>query len=390
MKPVYTLFFLILVSPLLRAQNDSARITKFMLQDHTDYVDQVIFSPNGKFFVSSGWDESAMVYTTDSVFSYHSHIFPHRMNTTAMAFSRDSRFLLTGGQDRRILMWEMDSNTNTLQQRQEFMFHTGAITSLVFGPSLKMIFSASDDGTIVIYDLIKKIQRKIDHKTPILNIAVSTDQRNIFVADQSAIITQYDAIKGTVLKTFAGHTDQVNQIVLSLDRKYMISASSDKTAIVWDLQKGKPLHTLSGHTWKVSSVDVSPDNKYVVTGSTDGTVKLWDIAKGSLIRSFDDGGQNVQHVAFNRDASLIAAGMHAEPVDGYYGAVIWTSGIEKPKIAARPVASRPGTQPGQPVRNAQPSASRPGTTPGNGSAAGKNRQVIKKTSELEISIEDKP
>lgn len=387
MKPIYTLILFLFFSLHLHAQNDSVRISKFMLQDHTDYVDRVIFAPNGKYFVSSGWDESVMVYTTDSLFSYHSHFFPHRMNITALACSRDSRFLLTGGQDRRILMWEMDTLTNSLQQKEEFQFHTGAITSLVFGPSLKMIYSASDDGTIVSYDLTKKIQRKIDHKAPILDIALSMDQRNIFVADQSAVVTQYDAIKGIVLKTFPGHTDQVNQIVLSLDRKYMISASSDKTAIVWDLQKGKPLHTLSGHTWKVTSVDVSPDNKYVVTGSTDGTVKLWDLAKGTLIRNFDDGGQNVQDVAFNRDASLIAAGMHAEPVDGYYGAVIWTSGIEKPKIASRPVASRSAAPAS---RQAQPAVARPAGTQGSATSTGKNRQVVKKTPELEISIEDKP
>jgi WD40 repeat protein len=357
-------------------KKDTIAITKIRLQDHTDYVEQVAFSPAGDYFASAGWDESVMIYHTDSAFNYHSHFFPHNGNITALNFSRDSRYLVTGGQDRKMTIWEFDSSFQKYQLKDELMLHGGSVTSALFDPAIRFIFSASDDGGISIYDMQKKNERRIKNGVAVNCLALSLDRRNLFVADNSALIKQYNAIKGQQIKTFEGHTDYVNSLALSLDRKYMVSGSNDKTAIIWNLQTGKVHKKLLGHSWKVTSVDISTDSKYVITGSTDGTVKLWDMSTGNLLRTFEDGGRNVRDVAFNRDGTLLATGLQGEGEEGYYGAVIWTSGLSKPV----------------PVRRGRKRTSVRQTTtqsPSKPAPVSKNRKTIKKTEEMEISIEDK-
>lgn len=394
MRFLSTLIFTLLILPTAYSQTDSIqntdsfRIQCLRLLDHRDLVEQVAFSPDGNYLVSAGWDEAVMVYHTDSAFNYHSHFFPHSGSITALNFSRDGKYLLSGGQDRKISVHAYDSSTDRFKPEKELMLHTGGISSLFFDPGMRFIFSASDAGLISIYDWNKKSEQKqIKHGIPVNGMALSLDRRSLFVADNSPVIKQYDAIKGVQIKTFEGHTDYVNSVAYSLDRKYLVSGSNDKTAIVWDLQKGKIHKKLEGHSWKVTCVDISPDCKYVITGSTDGTVKLWDIATGNLIRSFEDGGRNVRDVAFYRDGTLIAAGMHQESDDESYGAVVWTSGLSKP-VPVRRDKSRSARPAQVPKAQAHPSTA-PAAQGSKPAAPQKNRTVIKKTPEMEISVEDK-
>lgn len=394
LNSLYALIFTLLTLPSAFSQTDSSaesdhlRIQCIRLLDHRDIVEQVAFSPDANYLVSAGWDEAVMVYHTDSVFNYHSHFFPHSGSITALNFSRDGKYLLSGGQDRKIVVHAYDSSTDRFKPEKELMLHTGGISSLFFDPGMRFIFSASDAGHISIYDWNKKNEQKqIKHGIPINSMAISLDRRSLFVADNSPVIKQYDAIKGVQIKTFEGHSDYVNSVAYSLDRKYLVSGSNDKTAIVWDLQKGKIHKKLEGHSWKVTCVDISPDSKYVITGSTDGTVKLWEIASGNLIRTFEDGGRNVRDVAFNSDGTLIATGMQQESVDESYGAVIWTSGLSKPTPVKRG-KSRSVHPASAPNAKANPSNAA-ATQRSSPEAQQKNRTVIKKTPEMEISVEDK-
>ena len=177
--------------------------------------------------------------------------------------------------------------------------------------------------------------------------------------------------------------DAIKAVAVAINNKFIVTGSSDKTAKVWDVQNGKLLYTLEGHEWKVTSVAISLDCKYIVTGSTDGTIKLWNAENGQLIKSFSGVGNQVVSVAINNSNTFIGSAIHLESTfEEGFGAAIWNSGIEPPKkVTKTPPGARrlpPGQSPGQPV----PTKATPPPP------ADPSKKVIKKTEEVEISIQD--
>ena len=76
-----------------------------------------------------------------------------------------------------------------------------------------------------------------------------------------------DSPGGPLLRTLAGHSDDVYGVAVTPDGKRAVSASGDNTLKVWDLETGRLLRTLEGHSSYVSGVAVTPDGKRAVSAS---------------------------------------------------------------------------------------------------------------------------
>ncbi len=377
MKHYIYMFGMLLFSGFIYAQ-DSTSGFREIIREHTDDVECLAFSPDGKFLATGGWDKAIRVFSIDSNFTWMGTLYGHDAAVTTISFSRDSKKIISGGNDFNTIIWEL-APEGIFVKKQSFKFNTIAVASVVYGLSLKTIFSASVDGKIYSYDLEKKVERKIDHKAPLNAIAVSNDQRMIFCADQTNILKQYDT-KGTVIRSFDGHMDAINAVATALNNKFLVTGSSDKTAIIWDMQTGKQLRKLVGHDWKITSIAISVDSKYIVTGSTDGTTRLWEAETGKLLKTFSGVGNTVTYVALHPNNRLIASANHLEStLEEGYGPVIWNTGIE-PVVKTNP---RPAVPPkGVPVKTVNsPKKPAPKQTPG---------ETIKKNDEVEISIQENP
>ena len=59
---------------------------------------------------------------------------------------------------------------------------------------------------------------------------------------------------------------------------------------MWDLASGSLLHTFAGHTESVDGVAVTPDGQCAVSVCLDKTLKVWDLAAGTLLATFHGEG----------------------------------------------------------------------------------------------------
>jgi len=149
----------------------------------------------------------------------------------------------------------------------------------------KMLFSASDDMTIRLWDLTLRtcIRQYTGHvgqvqsmKLLIVDDGCDDEEREHHIAFQEAELEESGDGLGQTSKSRKSRSSQ------STSEKHpktvLISGSLDNTIKVWDIDTGKAVRTLFGHiegVWAVAS-----DKLRLVSGSHDRTIKVWNQEDG--------------------------------------------------------------------------------------------------------------
>ena len=129
-----------------------------------------------------------------------------------------------------------------------------------------------------------------------LALACWKDTVAVGLSSHSIIIL--NAVTGSQLAVFSGHTKGVGSLAFIPDGTSLVSGSIDKTVKLWDVQTGGVVKTFHGHTNSVLSVSISPDCTIIASGSSDNTVCLWDTQTGKCQHVIKQQGQ-VIHVVFS-------------------------------------------------------------------------------------------
>lgn len=322
-------YFLFLTSILFTSyshgfgQGQSQSVT---LGNHSDDVESVAVSGNGDFVATGSWDNTVQVFKGDSTFPFFQTLTGHRAAVSALGFSGNGEVLVTGGNDFKLMVWTKSDKDRFELEKELINVHTAGINSIVVGPLGNMIYSAGDDGKIVIHNQRSNSKWVVNNKTPVNCIALK-GRSYILCADESAIVKLYD-INGNKFKEYKGHKDVVNAV--ACNGRYVLTGSSDKTAIVWDAISGKQKTVLVGHQWKINSVAISSDGKYAITGSSDGTTKIWDIETGLEHDSYSEQNGKVRQVTMSSDMRYIFSAYQVDSVNHNpsYGLTVWKTGMK--------------------------------------------------------------
>jgi WD40 repeat protein len=115
------------------------------------------------------------------------------------------------------------------------------------------------------------------------------------------------------IKTFTGHTSQIQSVKFSPDGKHIVSGSAGAAVKLWDVATGQCVRTFIGHTENVSSVDFSPNGKNIVSagGYSDGKdfrIRIWDTNTGQCIKILNGHKGYIKSVAYSPDGNKIVSG----------------------------------------------------------------------------------
>ncbi|OHT14037.1 hypothetical protein TRFO_15697 [Tritrichomonas foetus] len=98
------------------------------------------------------------------------------MQTRALLFSKDSKYLVSNGSDNLIYIYE----TATGKEHAVLEGHSDIASSFLFSPDSQQLISAGFDGKIIIWDLKTKTALKvINHNNPSSDTSNNTDNSNI-------------------------------------------------------------------------------------------------------------------------------------------------------------------------------------------------------------------
>jgi WD40 repeat protein len=238
----------------------------------------------------------------------------HGRPVPSVAFGPDGQTLASASEDGTVKVW--DPGTGTVIRT--LMGHTGAVASVAFSRDGRLA-SSGEDHTVKVWDpttgtVIRTLR---GHSDAVISVAFSPDGSRLASAGRDKTVKVWDAGSGEVTLSLEGHNDAVARVAFRPDGRRLASASEDHTVKVWDAESGKVINTLRGHIDSVASVAFSSDGRRLASCGVDQTVKVWDPEAGTLIRTLAGHSGVVFSVAFSPDGRDLASG-------GWDGAVkLW-------------------------------------------------------------------
>jgi len=153
------------------------------------------------------------------------------------------------------------------------------------------------------------------HSAGVIGVAWSPDGTRIASASNDGTVQVWDAANGGHVYTYRGHTGRVNAVAWSPDGKRLASGSADFTVQVWDAANGGHVYTYRGHADAVLGVAWSPDNKRIVSGGGnvdngrgDTIAQVWDAANGGHVYTYRGHSLPIWTVAWSPDGTRLASG----------------------------------------------------------------------------------
>lgn len=231
---------------------------------------------------------------------------------TAIAFSPDGQFLVTGAGDGAVRVWKFNENEAKEPQEVWGKKHKASITSVAFSPDGSRVLSSSMDGTARIWEAATGRETvSIQHDAPVYSAVFSLDGRWVASSSQDNTIRVWEIDTGKEVAKMA-HADAITTVAFSPDGRWIVSGNLDGVARLWEARSGQEVASLS-HYGAVNSVAFSPDGRLVVSGSQDGTVRVWEAATANeLVMMQHDKG--VTSVAFSPDGRWVISGSDDETI----------------------------------------------------------------------------
>ncbi len=273
--------------------------------DHGGSVSSVAFSPvNPNLIASAGGQNTVKVWnlqnTTVKILEDHTDV------VNSVTFSPDGKWLVSGSDDATIKVWDI-SHWQNIETREPITFRMPSpVPHVTFSPDSKML--AVSGRHVQLLDIINQQEiATLPHDEWVWLAAFSSDGRYLATDDHiETTVKIWDVQEKQISIILDGDTEDVNYAKFSPDNRTFASSSWGEIKLWETVSKWELLGTLQTN---VASLDFSPDGKILASGGWEEVI-LWSAKNGEKIGTLTGhtGGKWIHGIAFSPDGTTLASG----------------------------------------------------------------------------------
>jgi WD40 repeat protein/curli biogenesis system outer membrane secretion channel CsgG len=254
-----------------------------VLKGHRNDIKSVAVASNGYFAASA--DSGGVISLWDlKTWTLVETMKNSRGDINAVAFSPDSKLLVSGGDDKEAVVWSLVDRKPLYKTKIR-----DKITSITFsGDSLVAI--GTDSKKVYVWDFTRdKDPIKKSTSKDVLCIAASPDGKQFATGSNDDAVTIWNSSTGEKQQVLKGHDSNVRAIIYSAGGKWLISAGDDNNIMIWDPVAGSLIRKIQGHRENINFLAMTADGRQLVSSESrksDGAVITWNPSTGTETRRF--------------------------------------------------------------------------------------------------------
>ena len=295
----------------------SLPVPHFYHRDSRD-LDAIAFTPDSKEIVTASQDDQGRLWDIDS--NEQLGAWKHKSNVLCTAVSHDGKLIATGSRDGLVQLIDRATGNPTGAP----ISHNDAVNAVRFSSDDNMLLTCSDDHFVNLWDIgLRRLLQQGVHHGAVNDAQFGPDQQTYVSVSDDHTARLWDLESGEE-RLQVTHEDDVTQVDYHPTGGYFVTASEDKTAKLWETIEGECLATFS-HESDVVEALFSPDGSSIATCSNDRTVRLWNTVMGEELYRWSHRAA-VDDIDFSADGRLLASASDDKTVR------IWDTetGVESP------------------------------------------------------------
>ncbi len=277
----------------------------------------IALSPDGKWLAAGGWTHRECAGRCGEVRLYDfasgrlTGLFKGHTNVVfGLAFSPDSKKLISGSGDTTAIIWDVAS----LRLLHLLRGHNAEVYAVGFTPDGARVVTGSFDQTARLWSVSdgREIAPMTGHRDKIFALAVSPADGSIATAGYDHTIRLWDGRTGQFQRIVGNQPTIIGALSFSPDGKWLLSGTGgtqDFNCHVWEVATGKERITYKGHDNIVIASAIGPDGRLAVTGGGNSSqIIVWDLLTGQTRKVLTGAGAPGWAVGFAPDGQRIGWG----------------------------------------------------------------------------------
>lgn len=272
------------------------------LRGHRGGILSAALAPNGRMLVTGSVDNTARVWQVGNAGEIANEIVHDGRITELVVGASGTRY--TAAVDGVLRVTAPD---DTL--RASYRYEQPILALAVRADEARALVGLRDGTLIEIALADGQVVRTLDKQSSsVLAAAYSPNGELAVSSSQNGEIVLWDLVTSAQRLRYDAPSGAAHSVTFTPDGKQLIASTGANTLLLWSLESPAPLRTFSGHTSTIFASTLSPDGALLASGGRDGVVILWNVATGQEQGRFVVGTDTTWSLAFDSSGRSLAVG----------------------------------------------------------------------------------
>jgi WD40 repeat protein len=206
-------------------------------------------------------------------------------DAAAMAFAPDGLALATAGNNKDILLWDIEKAA--IRSRIDNL--PAHVSALAYSADGKQLLAGTADGTVHLLDIDQRRDiTPVQHRSKLTPIAFLNPRILLAKGGNDGLLQHIDTATGKVLKEYDSSTNPMAEVVVSPDGRLSAQIDFEDNDIrLWEIEKPDKEWRLKGHSGNIQAMVYSADSLCLASFANDNVLRIWNTRTGKQVKSME-------------------------------------------------------------------------------------------------------